>query len=87
MRSAPVPPGVWMPTRRCAVLVASAENIGLQQFDIGDVALRAEIALAVLRVEQDALGALDRAHDRRVACFVAIDADAEIDLSRSAGRS
>lgn len=59
-----------------------AEHIGLQQRDIVEVALRAEVGLARLRLEQDLFGRLHGAHHRRRAPRVAIDADTEVDLAR-----
>ncbi|MNL47742.1 hypothetical protein D3C87_1705450 [compost metagenome] len=52
-----------------------------EMIDENEIALGADIGLAVLRFEQALLRFLDRAEDRRVAGLVAVDADAEIDLS------
>ena len=61
--------------------VARPEDVRLQQCDKADVALRAQIFLAVLGLEEDTLGLLDGLQHRSNAPRVAVDPDAEVDLS------
>ena len=58
----------------------AAENDGLQQFGVDRIAVRAEVGLGGAGLQKVLLGCLDRLHDRRRAGFVAIDADAKVEL-------
>ncbi|MCY1224055.1 hypothetical protein D9M72_361990 [compost metagenome] len=79
------PESTGTPRRLHAGNVAAIDGVAADQrpemIDKDEVAFRADIGLAVLRGEKPLFRFLDRAEDRRVACLVAVDADAEIDLS------
>ena len=61
---------------------AFAEHDRPDQFDEADVALRADIGLGLLALDEPAFGRLDALQDRGVAGGVAIDADSDVDLPR-----
>ena len=78
-RMAPVPPGVCAPASRSPGTAVAEGEVGHRR-DEAEVAEEADVGLAVLLVEQPPLGGLDRAHHRRAAVGVLVDADAEVDL-------
>ena len=65
-------------------LAVGAEHRAQDVAAVFRIAVRADIGLGLFVLDEQLLGFLDRAHDRRDAGFVAIDADAEIDLVRVA---